>query len=196
MLGMKKSNGFTLTELMVTLAIIAIIATLSGPSFSDMIKNNRLTTQANEFITDLNVTRSEAVKRGTPVIMCRSINTTTCDTDGSRAKQWESGWLVFVDINGDTNVDANEILRVHNKLSGNNSLRSNTLIQHEITYQPTGRVAQAGSLALCDDRNGDGDKLDAEDFNAGRGVVIATTGRARAVKDPGTNTTTLTSCEP
>ncbi len=196
MLGMKMNNGFTLTELMVTLAIIAIVATVSGPSFSDMIKNNRLTTQANEFISDLNVTRSEAVKRGTSVIMCRSTDSATCDTDGTRAKQWEHGWLVYADMNGNGSLDSTEILRVHNKLTGNNSLRSNGLIQHQITYQPTGRVSQAGSLALCDDRNGDGDKLDAEDFNAGRGIVIATTGRARVVKDPGTNTTTLSSCEP
>ena len=64
---MSTERGFTIIELLITLSIVGILATLAGPSFSDMLKNNRLTTQTNDLILAMNIARSEAVKRGNAV---------------------------------------------------------------------------------------------------------------------------------
>ena len=65
--GMKKHNGFTLIELMITLAVAAILVTIGIPSFQYILQSNRIATQTNEMITGLNVARSEAVRRNQDV---------------------------------------------------------------------------------------------------------------------------------
>lgn len=61
---MKMGRGFTLLELMVAIAVLAILATVGVPSFRELIQNNRVTTQTNELVSALNFARTEAVKRG------------------------------------------------------------------------------------------------------------------------------------
>ena len=61
---MKVCRGFTLLELMVAIAVLAILVTVGVPSFRDLIQNNRVTTQTNELVSALNFARTEAVKRG------------------------------------------------------------------------------------------------------------------------------------
>jgi len=92
----KNNAGFTLIELMVTVSIAAILIGMAIPSFTDTIASNRLTANANEMVTALNFARSEAIKRGTQVTIARLSGTN---------KKWESGWQVFVDINGDGILD-------------------------------------------------------------------------------------------
>ena len=60
---LKKRAGFTLVELLVTIAVIAIIATIAVPGFQGMTANNRLASDYNEILSGLNLARSEAIKR-------------------------------------------------------------------------------------------------------------------------------------
>lgn len=108
-LTVRSQRGFTLIELMVTVAVLAIIAGIAIPSFNDQIRNNRSLTFGEEFAAALNYTRSEAVKRGQPVSLCPSNATQTdCGDD------WTEGWLAVVDSNGaaSSSVTVAELLRV------------------------------------------------------------------------------------
>jgi len=60
---MPSRRGFTLVELLVVIAIIAILATLAAPSFQDLLKANRVTSQSNEIVSLITLTRSEAIRR-------------------------------------------------------------------------------------------------------------------------------------
>ena len=69
---MNRKAGFTLIELIITVALAAIIVTIGIPSFRTAILNNSRTAQVNEFVGVLNLARSEAAKRGLRVTICRS----------------------------------------------------------------------------------------------------------------------------
>lgn len=99
---MKRHTGFTLVELIVTLSLVAILATVGVPNFANFIANNRLTAQANELVTSLNLARSEAIKRSSRVSVCRSNNNTSC------SGTWNDGWIVFVDANTAGTVDGTD----------------------------------------------------------------------------------------
>ncbi len=81
-------EGFTLIELMVTLAVAAIMLTIAVPSFQEFIGSNRLTSEANGFLTSLNLARSEAIKGNVRVTLCVSSNGTSCAASGG----WELGY--------------------------------------------------------------------------------------------------------
>jgi len=93
---MTNNSGFTLTELMVTLAIVGIIAMVGGPSLKAFVQGSQLVSSSNELISALHVARSEAIKLNSRVTICESSNGTTCATSGN----WANGWIVFVDADG------------------------------------------------------------------------------------------------
>jgi len=84
---MKKQSGFTLIELMVVISILAILLGIGVPSFRATIEGNRITTVANDLVGALQFARSEAVKRGTNVVLCSSNDQTTC------TGAWINGWV-------------------------------------------------------------------------------------------------------
>ncbi len=101
--SIKLSKGFTLIELMIVIAIASILMTLAVPSFSLMINNSKVTSTTNEFISSLNLARSEALKRSGNVSVCKSnASYTACDT--TAATFTTNGWLVFSDTCGVTGV--------------------------------------------------------------------------------------------
>lgn len=93
---MNKQSGFTLVELMITLAIAAILLTIGVPSFNTLMQNSRLTTSTNDLIGALNLARSEAVTRELRVTVCKSADQATCNTS---VTGWQQGWIVFTDEN-------------------------------------------------------------------------------------------------
>jgi len=86
----ERIGGFTLFELMVTLAVAALILSLGVPGFRSFIQNNRATTHTNDLVTALNLGRSEATRRGASVLLCSSSDGATC----SGSNDWSSGWIV------------------------------------------------------------------------------------------------------
>jgi type IV fimbrial biogenesis protein FimT len=129
----RPNKGVTLVELMVVLAIIAIFAGMAFPAMQAFLLGNRLTATTNELLLAINLTRSEAVKRGARVDMVPA--------DGA---SWASGWTVFIDLDNDLVPDAGEeIILTHGAVDGSFTLDSN-LPQH-ITYQANGRTRTHGS---------------------------------------------------
>ncbi len=99
----KKSAGFTLIELIVTVSIVAILMSIAVPSFKNMIDSNRLSTGTNELVSAFILARSEALKRSQNVTVCTSTNSTTCAGAGN--DDFGQGWIVFQDCNNNGTID-------------------------------------------------------------------------------------------
>src|SRR3974377_583045 len=106
---MKRATGFTLTEMMVVMAIVAILLSVGVPSYRYITNSYRMSSEVNGLLGDLMYARAEAIKEGNGVTVCASANRTTC----SGAAAWQSGWIIFSNpTNGANPVSAAAILRV------------------------------------------------------------------------------------
>lgn len=142
-------KGFTLIELVVTIAILSILLTIAIPSFSALIINNRISTQTNDFISDLAYARAEAVRRNTRISICESATGTSCGVGAGAT--WDTGWMIWIDLNNDGIVNPGEpILRVHGALSAGTTFVATGLTGGGVLlqYLPSGIVeGVAGSTA-------------------------------------------------
>lgn len=163
-----KQTGFTLIELMVTIAVLAILLSVAIPNYQNMVLTNRMAAQANQVITALNYARSEAVKRGTTATVCSTSGGAAC----AGSTNWSTGWMVFADANGDGTVGVDEaVLRVWPALNTGNTLNTGTRLR--ITFTSTGfATGYADTFRLCDTRG----KADA------RAIVINAMGRSYVEK--------------
>lgn len=88
--------GFSLIELLVTVAVLGIVLMLGIPSFRDTIAGSQVSSATNDFLAALNMTRAEAIRRGFRVTICKGTAAANqCDTSAS--SDWKDGWIVFVD---------------------------------------------------------------------------------------------------
>jgi type IV fimbrial biogenesis protein FimT len=176
---MKRKNpyrGFTLIELMVAVALVAIVMMIGVPSFQESIERNRLTTQANDFISSLSIARSEAVRRGKAVTVCKSSDGSTCN---AAAAGYEVGWIIFVDDdrNGIRDAATEELLKRFYNLGTDYTLRGSSAnaINNFVSYVPSGQSSATGigKFVLCKD--GESSKS--------RTIVLEITGRAHVEQD-------------
>ena len=165
-----KQLGFTLLELLVTVSIAAVLTALAVPSIAETIKNNRITAQVNEFVGALNFARSEAIKRGVRVSLCKTSDAMTCIRDGA-GSNWAQGWIMFTNQDMDNVNDGGSetILKVQDAAQAQITIIGNTFIDDMISYSPNGRIVSTGNIRVCDDRIGE----------VGRRIVIVGTGRSR-----------------
>lgn len=136
------TRGFTLVELLVTMAVAAILLTVAVPNFQMFVLNSRMASQANDLITAFNMARSEAVKRAASVTVCASSNGTSC------TGTWEQGWIVR-DAAG-TPIRAQEALGGASTLTGGANVASTiTFTSNGRTTIPTTATVASTTLTLC-----------------------------------------------
>jgi type IV fimbrial biogenesis protein FimT len=171
--------GATLLELMVVLAVSAILLTLGIPSLAPLIHASHLTSATNVLLSSLHLSRSEAIKRSARVVMCPSATGTSCAGNGG----WHQGWVVFHDANNNAWLDAGEmVILTKQPLPAGLWATSRGSTARYISYAPSGDTKQltgawqAGTLTLCNE------SLEA------RQIIISRTGRPRTTK------IALTSC--
>lgn len=152
-----RSTGFSLIELMATLAIVTILLATAIPSFSNMLARNELAVATNAARGALMVAREASVMRGQPVSLCAGAPATGCSGD------WSSGqWIVFRDANHSGDIDNGESVLQHGRVPGagrNVSMSGNGPLRSALVYTPLGHAERisgafgAGRLRVCVARN-------------------------------------------
>lgn len=102
---MRKTAGYSLIELMTVIAIAVILMSVGVPSYRYVTNSNRVTAEVNSLYMDLELARSTALERGMPVTVCPSTDHQNCL---SSSQIWQSGWIIFSDLNGNGVVDPGE----------------------------------------------------------------------------------------
>jgi len=161
---MERRRGYTLPELVFTMAIAVGLLGWGVPAFRDLQLNAARTREVNQFIQAVYVARSEAIKRNGVVSLCPSRNGTTC----SPGVLWHTGWLIFVNLDRDSPAarDAGEpLLRVYEPWDAGH-ITSN---RSTLSFRPFGQMGITATVTFCDDRGS----------RAARAVIISQTGRPR-----------------
>lgn len=175
-----RHRGFTLIELMVTIAVVALLAGFVAPAMRSFVLNSRLSSTANELTRSVQSARSEAVKRQRNVVVCMSANpsaaTPTCGTSGVNS------WIVFEDINNnwdhestETIIDTHTFESAKTVFSGNQSQRiSFGASGFTNLTDATSALAPTTAMVMCDIRGNKGPAT----LSYARGIVIGqATGR-------------------
>jgi len=163
--------GFTLLELLVTVAVAGMLVAIAVPAMNNFIQNDRDATQINSLVASFNYARSEAVKRNTSVgvQVCPSSNGSACNA----AAVWSQGWLVFyMDP-----TDIAPLLQSVPALAGSNVLSASGGGATGITFKSTGGVSAASTtkIKICDTRGG----------AFARDVEVSVVGNITASQNPG-----------
>lgn len=147
------SAGYTLLEMLITMLVIALLSTLVGPAFINMIDRNRQQSAFGDMLAMLSTARTEAVSRSAAVVACGSSDQDTCNSNN-----WEDGWIIFVDDgNGAATPDDGqrqtdeELVRVGQQASGTMTIRTRNFPNAgRIAFTQDGFAAARGSVVICD----------------------------------------------
>ena len=146
---MKAQTGFTLIELMIVLAIAAVLLGVAVPAFSGGLEAARAMDARSSLLSSLLSASNRAAITGTRGVLCPSLDGVAC----ANTPDWSAGWLVFLDPNASRDLEGGErILHIQPPLAGKVHLRS-TAGRTRIVFQ--GNAGNAGSnvtFTLCDGR--------------------------------------------
>ncbi|MFK4751050.1 GspH/FimT family pseudopilin [Oceanobacter antarcticus] len=143
-------SGFTLIELMVTIAIFGIIMFAAAPSLSSFLSRSELTAEANRFMGALVFARTEAVKRNTNVVLCPSKDQTSCNSSN-----WADGWITFQDTDGSGTLAADsseEVIKYADAASSVN-IYPDSEFAAAIRYKADGNITNnPGKVVICSEQ--------------------------------------------
>ncbi len=135
-------KGFTMIELVVTMAVLAILVALAAPSFESVFNSNRLTANANELLSTLQSARMEAVRRNARVVVCRNDTPDAGNACIAGAGAW-TGWMTYVDADRDGVFDAGEAVLFSGTFTAPAQLQASPAISganQQIIFSPDGRA--------------------------------------------------------
>ncbi|WP_332740317.1 GspH/FimT family pseudopilin [Hydrogenophaga sp.] len=172
-----RQRGVTMIELMVGVVILAILLAVAVPSFQSAIASSRLTTTTNDLVSALSAARSEAIRRGSRVTVCKSSDGTQCTTTGN----WSQGWIVYTDPtrpSTDASVDTGEVILATGPASATGIVLAGTTGMNDfVSYAADGQpklmngTAQSGRIRVCNASGALANTVRARD------VEVSTTGR-------------------
>lgn len=169
-------RGFSLIEMLVVVAIASTLASVGIPMLRDLVRSVQLASTASTFVSHMHLARTEAIRRSSRVVLCKSADGSTCTSGGG----WEQGWIVFRDANANARREPGEsIVQYGPPVAPGLRILGNATVGNYISFQETGetRLAgggfQAGTLLFC---QASSMKTQA------RQIVISSVGRARMVK--------------
>ena len=178
---MKTQTGFTIIELMIVVALAAVLLTIGIPGFQEMVQDNRRASASVEMVSALQAARSEAIKRNQPVTLCPTADNASC----SGGNAWEIGWMTFIDEDDDGTKDAGEaVLNTGSPLAA--IAVSSTF--ESLTYRSNGRMTTndddaEAEFILCDARGADESRV----------LLVLRSGRAET-SDTDLDNNAITSC--
>jgi type IV fimbrial biogenesis protein FimT len=159
--------GYSIYDLMVT-SVVAGVLSLGAVGMTGMVQDARMTGMVNQLMGDLNMARSEAIKRGSATSLCASTTGSECE----ESREWDDGWIMFSDTNGNGVPEPGEpILRIQQETAmrflhfsawGPGTGR-------RVTYEADGSTKQNGTFTFCDERGA----------KKAKAVILLGTGRPR-----------------
>lgn len=158
------SAGFSLLEVIISLSVVGVIATIAIPAFGDSVANGQIRTEVNALFHAIHVARKESAMRRTSVSICPSANGTTC----SRSLNWSSGWIMFNNLDRDEppQLDPGEALLQNHRASDDILIQAN---RRGFTLRPIDKRATNGTIRICHNRA----------RGTGRALIVSYTGRPR-----------------
>jgi type IV fimbrial biogenesis protein FimT len=171
----RRQSGVTALELMVTMAIVAILLAAGVPAFKNYAWNLRMRTAIDTLRADMTLARGRAISHNIQTIICPAANAGDC----SGNSQWQDGWIVFTDLNGDRHRQDSETLIRHAgavEFLSISSSRARTYLR----FQPNGSAPGSNiSILFCDKRGAE---------YAGK-IIVSNSGRIRTETEAYQSTT-------
>lgn len=168
-------SGLTLIEMLVVVSIAVTLQSWAAPAFRDLVGSFRTRTATGNLYAGLMVARSEAIKRRSRTVLCKSADGASCSTSGT----WSQGWLVFHDSNNNGTVDNGESVILHEgTLPSSMRVSGNSSVSSYVSYTSAGSTAyisgafQAGTFTICSQSTSAAEM---------RQIVISSSGRPRTV---------------
>ncbi|HEY8360444.1 MAG TPA: GspH/FimT family pseudopilin [Ramlibacter sp.] len=172
----RTQRGFNLLEVVVSLAILGTLLGAAVPDVVDMVQASRLSNVSNDVLQQLQLARSEAIKRNGRVALCKSADGEWCSETGG----WEQGWILFQDANNSGAREATEpMLQRLLPIPAGYRLAANAPLARYVSYGPMGgarmtsNAFQAGTFTVC--------RISADPVE-GHQIIVNASGRPRLHK--------------
>ncbi len=145
-------RAFTLIELLVSLAISGLLIRVAWPYYTDLLVSMRVMQEAQHLANDMNLARSEAIKRGLRVNLCKSADGRQC----TPASAWHGGWIIHADPEGNGQIDvATDLVRARSPIPPGVTVSANRPLADYVSYTSYGHARmlngalQIGKLTVC-----------------------------------------------